>query len=115
MKTHLDCYPCFLRQALEAARMAEPTANEDGERQRLVLDRVLDMLRHTEDGLTPPEIGDRVHRIVRKVTGVHNPYRAIKMQNTRELAGHDPRPLLARLPTCFRRCARDRGQGASQL
>jgi len=22
MKTYLDCYPCFLRQALEAARMA---------------------------------------------------------------------------------------------
>jgi uncharacterized protein with ATP-grasp and redox domains len=22
MKTYLDCYPCFLRQALDAARMA---------------------------------------------------------------------------------------------
>ena len=29
MKTYLDCYPCFLRQALEAARMngaSEPSS-----------------------------------------------------------------------------------------
>lgn len=37
MKTYLDCYPCFLRQALEAARMA----GLDENRQYRVLQKVL--------------------------------------------------------------------------
>ena len=96
MKTYLDCYPCFVRQALEAARFAGATEAQ----QRQVLDEVLGLLRQTEDGLTPPEIGDRVHRVVRRVTGIDDPYRALKAQSTHEALTLYPRlkALVAQAP-----------------
>jgi uncharacterized protein with ATP-grasp and redox domains len=87
MKTYLDCYPCFVRQALEAARQA----GADERQQRQTLDEVLGLLRQAEDGLTPPEIGDRVHRVVRRVSGIDDPYRALKAQSTREALSLYPR------------------------
>jgi len=74
----LDCYPCFLRQALEAARIA----GADDQQQHVVLDRVLDLLKQTEPSSTPPEIGDRVHRIVRQEVGNDGPYRVVKETGT---------------------------------
>ena len=87
MKTYLDCYPCFLRQALEASRMV----GADEEQQRLALNRVLDLLRQVDASRTPPEIGDQVHRIVRQETGAADPYRAAKARSTREALALYPR------------------------
>lgn len=87
MKTYLDCYPCFLRQALEAARMA----GADERQQRLAIDLVLDLLRRQDDSRTPPEIGDGVHRLVRQVAGVGDPYRAAKARSTAEALALYPR------------------------
>ena len=80
MKTYLDCYPCFLRQALSAARLA----GADERRQKAVLDRALDALRQVELSSTPPEIADHVHRIVRQEVGSRDPYRAAKANSTRQ-------------------------------
>jgi uncharacterized protein with ATP-grasp and redox domains len=80
LRTYLDCYPCFLRQALDAARRA----GADDTQQQAVLDRVLDLLKHIEAASTPPEIGDRVHLIVREEVGDGDPYRAIKQASTRQ-------------------------------
>ena len=80
MKTYLDCYPCFLRQALSAARLA----GADERRQKAVLDRALDALRQVELSSTPPEIADHVHRIVRQEVGSQDPYRAAKANSTRQ-------------------------------
>jgi len=80
MKTYLDCYPCFLRQALDAAKMAD--LNE--QQQKMVLDQVLDLLRQIDPSSTPPEIGDQVHRIVRQKVGDGDPYRGVKEASTRE-------------------------------
>lgn len=80
MKTYLDCYPCFLRQALDAAKMAD--ANE--QQQKMVLDRVLDLLRQIDPSNAPPEIGGQVHRIVRQEVGDGDPYRGAKEASTRE-------------------------------
>jgi len=79
MRTYLDCYPCFLRQALAAAQLVE--ANEG--QQKAVLNRVLDLLKQVDLASTPPEIGDRVHRIVREEVENTDPYRAIKEISTR--------------------------------
>jgi uncharacterized protein with ATP-grasp and redox domains len=87
MKTYLDCYPCFLRQALDAARMAGASEGQ----QKTVLDRVLDVLRQVELSSTPPEIGDRVHRIVRQEVGDDDPYRATKEVSTRQALALYPR------------------------
>lgn len=80
MKTYLECYPCFLRQALDAARLA----GADEQQQKVVLDRVLDLLKQIDSASTPPEIGDRVHRVVRQEAGDGDPYRAAKEASTRQ-------------------------------
>jgi uncharacterized protein with ATP-grasp and redox domains len=87
MKTYLDCYPCFVRQALDAARMA----GADESQQRAVLDRVFDMLKRVEPVSTPPQIGNRVHRIVRQEAGADDPYRAVKEASTRQALALYPR------------------------
>ena len=87
MKTYLDCYPCFLRQALDAARLAEA----DEGQQKVVLDRVLDLLKRIEPSSPPPEIGDQVHRIVRQEVGNGDPYQAIKQASTRQALEFYPR------------------------
>jgi uncharacterized protein with ATP-grasp and redox domains len=80
MKTYLDCYPCFLRQALDAARLAKA----DDLQQKAVLDRVLNVLKQIEPSSKPPEIGDQVHRIVRQEVGDGDPYLAVKEACTRQ-------------------------------
>ena len=83
MKTYLDCIPCFVRQSLEAARMA--TDDEDVHKE--VLDKVLKDLRENSlDGKKPPDIADRVHYIVRKLTDGTDPYKKMKeKQNERAM------------------------------
>lgn len=80
MKTYLDCYPCFLRQAVEAARLA----GADDRQQREILGRVLDLLKEVSLSSVPPEIVRQVHRVVRDVTGVEDPYQEVKAQSTGE-------------------------------
>ena len=86
MKTYLDCYPCFLRQALDAARMAGAGEGQ----QKVVLDRVLDVLRQIEPASTPPQIGDQVHRIVRQEVRNGDPYRVVKEASTRQARVYPP-------------------------
>jgi len=83
----LDCYPCFLRQALDAARIA----GADERQQEAVLDSVLDVLRCVEPSSTPPEIGDQVHRIVRQQVSNGDPYRLVKESSTRQALALYPR------------------------
>jgi len=87
MRTYLDCYPCLLRQGLQAARFA----GADDVRQKVALDSVLDVLRQAESTATPPEIANRVHQIVRRETGDGDPYRSVKEQSTREALALYPR------------------------
>ena len=78
MQTQLDCLPCFLRQALDAARQA--TAAEDI--QRAVLIRVCDAIRHVDVRRQPPAMAQQIHRIIRATVG-EDPYREIKEQMNR--------------------------------
>ena len=87
MKTYLDCFPCFLRQALEAARMA----GADEKRQRMMLDSTMALLRDVPLESTPPEIGNQVHCIVRQLTGNGDPYAAVKAESTKEALRLYPR------------------------
>jgi len=74
MKTYLDCLPCFVRQALDAVRLVtdEPGVQEQ------VLRQVLAELGRIDLGWKPPQMGQKIHRLVREVVGVKDPYRKVK-------------------------------------
>ncbi|MBW2558284.1 MAG: DUF89 family protein [Deltaproteobacteria bacterium] len=74
MKIFLDCFPCFLRQALEASRIS----GADEETQRDVLNCVMAKLLEISREEMPPQIGSMIHSTIRKATGKDDPYRDIK-------------------------------------
>jgi damage-control phosphatase, subfamily I len=80
MHTNLDCYPCFLRQALSAARRAGAAP----ELQREILLETLEQLRALPPEATPPMMADDIHRLVRTRTANPDPYREAKAEATRE-------------------------------
>jgi uncharacterized protein with ATP-grasp and redox domains len=80
MKTYLDCYPCFVHQALHAAR----GAHLDEEQQIAVVRNTLALLQTVPADLTPPEIGSRVHMLVRQFVGEVDCYRQEKQRSTQE-------------------------------
>ena len=78
MMTNLDCFPCFSRQALEAARM---TTKDEGIH-RKVLNSVLSILSNISIYSSPPEIALLIHQRVKAITGNLDPYKeAKKRQN----------------------------------
>jgi hypothetical protein len=74
MKTYLACVPCFLRQALEAVELV----TDDPGLQERVIRAVLRRACDVDLSDPPPAMGQEIHRIVREVTGTHDPYRAAK-------------------------------------
>ncbi len=101
MRTQLDCLPCFVRQALEAARMV----SSDRGLQEELLRQVLRWAGETDLGLPPPVMGQRIHRLLRELSGNPDPYRQAKQRQNetamgmlpelRALAARSPDPLLA--------------------
>ena len=79
MKTYLDCFPCFLSQALRAARIA----TDDEKKIKKVLDDVGMMLRNIPLESTPPETGRLIYHKVGEITGNSDPYREIKNESTK--------------------------------
>lgn len=80
MRTYLDCLPCFLSQALRAARIA----TDDEALIKRVLDEVGMMLRDIPLDSTPPESGRRIYRKVAEITGTRDPFRGLKDESTRQ-------------------------------
>lgn len=80
MKTNLDCLPCFMQQALNTARLA----TSDGNSIKKVLENIGSQLKDIPMHLTPAETGQIVYREVKKVTGVSDPYKALKKAHIRE-------------------------------
>ena len=80
MITYLDCLPCFLSQALRAARIA----TDDDKKIKKVLDEVGMMLRNIPLESTPPESGRLIYHKVSEITGNFDPYREIKNESTKK-------------------------------
>ncbi|MCD6303963.1 MAG: DUF89 family protein, partial [Planctomycetes bacterium] len=74
MKTSLDCMACFVRQSLEAARFvtSDPSVQE-----RLLRD-VLRWAAEMDLAQPPPVVGREIHRRLRQIAGVDDPYRPAK-------------------------------------
>lgn len=79
MRTRLDCIPCFVRQALESARLAStnPSVHEQ------VLREVLRWSSEMDMSQPPPVMGQRIHRLIRALTGVDDPYLQAKERQNR--------------------------------
>ena len=89
MKTYLDCYPCFIRQALEATRIA----NQEETVQKTVLNEVMDCLKVMDLSVSPPRQAQVIHRLIRKITGLKDPYFHLKQEHNSELLRLEPRLL----------------------
>lgn len=74
MHTAWECVPCFARQALEAARFAtdDPAVHERVLRDVLRSAAKMDLAR------SPPVVAQWIHRHVRQLTGVDDPYGTVK-------------------------------------
>lgn len=74
MKIFLDCVPCFVRQALDAARLStnDKQVHEQVVREVIILAKDLDMSQ------SPPVMGQKIHRLIRELVGTEDPYRDVK-------------------------------------
>jgi uncharacterized protein with ATP-grasp and redox domains len=74
MKTTYDCIPCFIRQALDAVRLATP----DKKIHEQVLRGVLAAASKMSLDQSPPVMGQYIHKLIRELSGHDDPYKKIK-------------------------------------
>jgi uncharacterized protein with ATP-grasp and redox domains len=78
MRTYLDCFPCFIEQALRAGRIA----TNDEKKIKRILDEVGRLLSSIPLESTPPESGKIIYQKVSEITGIPDPYKEIKREST---------------------------------
>ncbi len=76
MNTSYDCIPCFIRQSLDAVRFA----TSDEEIHESVLRKVLIAISRMNLKKSPPVMGQKIHRIIRTLSGSSDPYRNVKRE-----------------------------------
>ncbi|MBN1392893.1 MAG: DUF89 family protein [Sedimentisphaerales bacterium] len=74
MRTYYDCIPCFLRQTLDAARLA----TDDVRIHEQVVRQVLNLAAEMDMSKSPPAIGQQIHQLIRKLVNKNDPYYEIK-------------------------------------
>jgi len=74
MKLNLDCIPCFQRQILQAVRFI----SVDERLQEQVLRESMTKLLELPWDSTPSEMANEVHKVVRELTKVRDPYAKVK-------------------------------------
>lgn len=79
MRTYLDCIPCFLEQALRAARMM----TNDEEKVKNILNTIVYMVPDIPLSSTPPEIAAQIYAKINDIAENHDPYQAIKRESTK--------------------------------
>lgn len=82
MKIFIDCYPCFVRQALECARLS----TDEPRLQRKVLDEVMKILISIEKFENPPQVARKVYKRIKEITGNYDPYKEIRKQDNKKMA-----------------------------
>ena len=66
----MDCIPCFVRQALDSARLA----TDDEQIHEQVVRETLRLAANLDMGQSPPAIGQQIHRLIRGLIGNNDPY-----------------------------------------
>jgi len=77
MRIHLDCIGCFVRQALDAARLA----TDDVQIHEEVIRKVLHLAAELDMSQSPPAIGQQIHRLIRNLVSSDDPYLEIKKRS----------------------------------
>ncbi|NLD05722.1 MAG: DUF89 family protein [Synergistaceae bacterium] len=74
MDIFLDCLPCVLKQVLEASRMAtdKPALQEK------IIEESLKILQNYKKYESSPDIVKNMHQAVKSLSGVSDPYKAVK-------------------------------------
>ncbi|NLM37545.1 MAG: DUF89 family protein [Firmicutes bacterium] len=80
MEVFLDCLPCVLRQVLEASRLATDRFDV----QEAIMQEATALLSEYRKFRNAPELGGRMHQIVKRHTGVPDPYREVKAESIRD-------------------------------
>ncbi len=79
MKTYLDCIPCFVRQSLDSVRFV--TADEAIQMQ--IMREVLQIAANLDLSQPPPMMAQVVHRRIRELTHIDDPFREVKDQQNK--------------------------------
>ena len=87
MKLHLDCYACFMRQTLQAARFV----GADETIQRRALLRTMQLLADSPADATPPQMSESIHRAIREETNSADNYLEVKRTSTKQAMAFYPR------------------------
>lgn len=75
MKTFYDCIPCFIKQTLDVARLSSPGDDViHGEIIKSVLNEIINI----DMATAPPVVARDCHRIIKRLTGIIDPYKAVK-------------------------------------
>ncbi|HPP87442.1 MAG TPA: ARMT1-like domain-containing protein, partial [bacterium] len=74
MKTYLDCYCCFINQALKLARESKISEQT----QKKLIDEVLKILLKIPADAPPPLIAEIITKLIYKYTKVKDPYKTAK-------------------------------------
>jgi uncharacterized protein with ATP-grasp and redox domains len=82
MKTAIDCYSCFIRQGLQAARLAGASPAQQDHAVRAVMGYLLGSNPHE----SPVEVARAVQEIVGKITGVADPYGEVRERSNWQAA-----------------------------
>ena len=101
MKTYFECFPCYVQQALRAARLF----TDDPKIIKTLIDEVGMLFPHISFDMTSPEIGEFIYGKIREISGVEDPYENLKNQSTDEalelvpfcknIIAENPDPLFA--------------------
>lgn len=74
MRTYFECIPCFVRQALDSVRLT----TDDEQIQEQVMREALCLACKMDLRQSPPAMAQKIHRMIRKLTSVHDPYLQMK-------------------------------------
>ncbi len=80
MKTYLECFPCFLRQALHLAKICGLSEQE----QKKVIDHTGSLFAQIDVSATSPEIAYHIHHNLKDFLQKKDPYALIKQKNVTE-------------------------------
>jgi len=74
MEIFLDCLPCFLRQSLEAARIA----TVDEKMQIKIMEEAIKLVTDFKNYKNSPELAYEIHEIIKSYTGIEDLYKDVK-------------------------------------